>query len=239
MTLGSRIKSLLHKEQPEQITGEKTSPIKATFKKLFVRRSETRPQAGVRFGISWPLLFALSLILVCAVGWAFFMGLMVGRGQNPKTSIQNMAGIEPAPEIAAPPVLPEPFAVTEETTPEPTASALPSVQQAERAAPAQKATKPQQKNRNTQQRAQTGQQYDYTFQVAALRSQADAKKISSTLTKNGLKSSVRKSGKVWLTIISLRGAAADVTAMQKKLASLKMGKAMQLSRKAVTSRKGK
>lgn len=206
--------------------------IKALLLKLLDRKqTEPRPQAGVKFGVSWPLLFAISLVLVCAVGWAFFMGLMVGRGQNPQASLENMAGIsEPASAEAAdgesqPPAalepLPEPLPMAQaETAPKPASA---------KKQPPRQSQQPQAKER----------QYDYVFQVAALRNQADAKKVSATLSKNGFKSATRKDGKVWLATISLRGGASEVAAMQKKLRSLKMGKAMQLSKKAVEQRAAK
>lgn len=209
--------------------------IKSLLHKLLasLRKREPRPQAGVRFGISWPLLCAISLVLICAVGWAFFMGLMVGRGQNPQTSIENMAGLSQsdtpfvAEEAAANPLpdMLEPELDAGETRIPPAPVVAPKpLPKPKPAAPAKPAK---------------AQQYNYTFQVAALKNQQDAKKTSATLSKNGFRSSFRKDGKVWLVLISLRGGASDVTAMQKKLASLKMGKAMQLSKKAVEQKTAK
>ncbi|WP_022656522.1 SPOR domain-containing protein [uncultured Desulfovibrio sp.] len=47
---------------------------------------------------------ALGVALVAAVGWAFFMGFMVGRGQNPEKRVEQMTGMareERAPRATA------------------------------------------------------------------------------------------------------------------------------------------
>ena len=48
-----------------------------------------------RFAIrlSGPMAALLGTILVVAVGWSFFMGFMVGRGQNPETRVEQMTSM--------------------------------------------------------------------------------------------------------------------------------------------------
>lgn len=222
--------------------------IKSILQKVLstLGKREARPQAGVRFGISWPLLCAISLVLICAVGWAFFMGLMVGRGQNPQTSIENLAGLnspdttlaaEEAPVSPVPDVLePELEAKPDAATP---AQAVAPPRNPPKPKPSPQAKATAQPKPAAQAKSANAQKYDYTFQVAALRSQDDAKKMSATLGKNGFRSNVRKDGRVWLVLLSLRGGSNEVTAMQKKLASLKMGKPMQLSRKEIEQKTAK
>lgn len=48
---------------------------------------------GLRLGFSGAALAALALALVCAVLWSFFMGYMVGRGQNPERGVESVAGL--------------------------------------------------------------------------------------------------------------------------------------------------
>lgn len=43
--------------------------------------------------LSGAALAALCLVLVAAVGWSFFMGFMVGRGQNPEKRVGQMTGM--------------------------------------------------------------------------------------------------------------------------------------------------
>jgi hypothetical protein len=65
--------------------------------------------------LSGPMAAILGLVLVVAVGWSFFMGFMVGRGQNPETRVEQMTGLmskdAPAPQAkAAPQGVPAPEA---------------------------------------------------------------------------------------------------------------------------------
>lgn len=222
--------------------------IKSFLQKMLAAfgKHEARPQAGVRFGISWPLLCAISLVLICAVGWAFFMGLMVGRGQNPQTSLENMAGLNSsdtpfvAEEASASPLpdMLEPELEAREAA-NPPAPAVAPPRNPPKPKPVAQAKPAPQPRPAAPARPANAQRYDYTFQVAALRSQDDAKKMSATLGKNGFRSNVRKDGRVWLVLLSLRGGASEVAAMQKKLASLKMGKPMQLSRKEIEQKTAK
>ena len=43
--------------------------------------------------LSGPMAALLGTILVVAVGWSFFMGFMVGRGQNPETRVEQMTNM--------------------------------------------------------------------------------------------------------------------------------------------------
>lgn len=215
--------------------------IKSILKKIFPKKGEPAPESGARLRISLPMLVAISLVLVCAVGWAFFMGLMVGRGQNPKASIQTITGInvEESPaasktELAVLPdrVLPEPKSVAQK---QPEAEIPPPA-----AAPAPRAEKAHNIHRPAAQpKPAPGQQYDYIFQAGAFKTQTEAKRVNATLNKNGLRSTVSKSGRVYLVVVSLRGGANEVAAMQKKMRELKIGKPMQLSRKPVEKRQSR
>lgn len=54
--------------------------------------------------LSGPMLSLLGAILAVAVGWSFFMGFMVGRGQNPETRVEQMTSMisKDAPKATAP-----------------------------------------------------------------------------------------------------------------------------------------
>ena len=43
--------------------------------------------------LSGPMAALLGTILAVAVGWSFFMGFMVGRGQNPETRVEQMTNM--------------------------------------------------------------------------------------------------------------------------------------------------
>lgn len=44
--------------------------------------------------LSVPMVSLLGLVLMAAVGWSFFMGFMVGRGQNPEQRVEQMTGLQ-------------------------------------------------------------------------------------------------------------------------------------------------
>ena len=213
------------------------------IRKLLAKRADdsARPQAGARQGLPWPLLAALCVILVCAVAWAFFMGLMVGRGQSPQSEIAAIAGLNapdpvedaksgaPQTEMTEAEILPLPAQTSEmpqNAEPPKPAPPKPPVQ-----TPRKPAAQPAVKKTPA-----SAERFDYVFQAAAYRSQSEANEASAKLAKSGFRSSVRKSGKVWLIIVNLRGSQRQVDSLTQKMKSLKMGKPMQLSRKEIAKK---
>lgn len=221
------------------------------LQKIFAREGAERPQAGSRFGVSWALLIALSLVLVCAVAWAFFMGYMVGKGENPGESLGALAGMSHEEEAAPAQIFVEPEAreANAALKPEPIpdnilappagASAMawpqtapgpaPARAQPAKAAPVAKAAAPPGQA--------AGEKHDYTFQVAALRTAEEAEKVRKTLGGMKMRATRQKSGKVHLVLVNLRGTAADVAQFKQKLKSAHLGNPLQLSRKPVETAK--
>lgn len=216
--------------------------------KLLAKRAshpENSPK-GIRISLSGPLLTALSLVLVCAVAWAFFMGFMVGRGQSPHAEIHAMTGmLEPqemkqakpaAPETAeAEPAVPQPPAIvqTPAASSEPIAAAQP--QKVPNAAQADNRQRPQKaaQQKAAQSKTEPEARFAYTYQLAAFKSRSEAENLQKAAAGKGLKTVVRKSGKVYLVTASITGGSAEVAALQRKLASLKLGKPLQLSKKTI------
>ncbi|WP_374290044.1 SPOR domain-containing protein [Desulfovibrio desulfuricans] len=61
------------------------------------RKSAASQPAGEKrrfvIRLSGPMATLLATILAVAVGWSFFMGFMVGRGQNPETRVEQMTSM--------------------------------------------------------------------------------------------------------------------------------------------------
>ena len=61
------------------------------------RKSAAVPPSGEKrrfvIRLSGPMATLLGTILAVAVGWSFFMGFMVGRGQNPETRVEQMTSM--------------------------------------------------------------------------------------------------------------------------------------------------
>lgn len=202
--------------------------------------------------ISLPFAVILFLILGCAIGWAFFMGYMVGKGQNPEQSIHEMAGIsteatkdqtppeefkpEEEPAIMAengqiPPPEPEQPSAMQFTKPEGNETEA-WVKPKPVQAPAKPApVKP--KNEAPAVR------YAFTYQAAAFKTKAEADRLKTRLEKNGIRCQTRKDGKVFLVTTVLRGTDAEAMNLRKKLQGMKLGAPLLLSKKPLTPQKGK
>lgn len=81
-------------------------PLRKSFQKSAASGGKPR---RFTFSLSGVAVAALGMVLAAAVGWAFFMGFMVGRGQNPEKSVEQMTGMlgdeqvqpaAPAPQTA-------------------------------------------------------------------------------------------------------------------------------------------
>lgn len=208
----------------------------------------------------------MGLVLACAVAWSFFMGFMVGRGQNPEAKFREIAGIEQKRETSAPVAEQTPASPPEEAEaknanpPENPPDSPPAPEQStenrvafrvpEGAGLAAWGKPPVEKTPKTGQPAKkaanapsqkSGQQFDYTFQVAAFKTLQDAEESKKKLAAAGIRCKIKKSGKVQLLIASLRGDAAAEKNARQKIKSLKLGEPLLLAKKAVAggAKKGK
>ena len=59
-----------------------------------VQRTRTRDGASrINFSLSAGALTLVGLAIVLVLGWCFYMGFMIGRGQNPEEHLQKIAAI--------------------------------------------------------------------------------------------------------------------------------------------------
>ncbi len=70
--------------------------LRKIFQKSFSGKDTEIAKKGIV--LSLPLTIGICLVLVCAIGWAYFMGLMVGRGQNPEARLQEMTAFINSPK---------------------------------------------------------------------------------------------------------------------------------------------
>ena len=82
-------------------------PLRKSFQKSAASGGKPR---RFTFSLSGVAVAALGMVLAAAVGWAFFMGFMVGRGQNPEKSVEQMTGMlgdeQAQPAAPVPPTAP-------------------------------------------------------------------------------------------------------------------------------------
>lgn len=231
--------------------------------RIKLENGQKRPEGGApRVALSGPLLIALSLVLVCAVAWAFFMGLMVGRGQNPHESLPAMAGMldsgigteegdklnlgessdlaelprgddtdAQGPSGVLPLPAPTPSAGVHAPPTGAAAKAWPDANAPQRARTVQpKPVKP------AQNAANANQKYDFVYQAAAFRSNADASKAQKSINGKGLRATVRRSGKVYLVMVNFRGTSAEMDKMLARMKSQGMTKPLQLAKTPVEAK---
>lgn len=189
------------------------------------------------------MLAALCLVLVCAVAWAFYMGYMVGRGQNPQAGIHEITGLM-KPEQANQGEVASESVLANSVDAQESVSDSGQKKQDETVPPRPEQTRPvaqQAVKPNVQPKpraaAQKQGQFLYTFQLAAIREQGEAQKLQKALQAKSVRSSLRKSGKVYLVLTELRGGQAEVDQLISKLKTLKLGKPLQISRKPLDNKR--
>lgn len=205
------------------------------------------PKAGLAF--SWPILGALALFLIGAVIWAFLMGFMVGQGHNPQKKIQEITGLslsgsegekaESQEEETMSPAIPLP---DKDATPIPSEGEKPEqpfrIPKGEElgawgeAAPKAPAPAPKKSQPAPPKKEEL---FDYTFQIAAFKSLAEAENLQKKLAAISVKTKIQKSGKVQLLIANMRGPAKTPDNLRQKLLPLKLGTPLQLSKKPLPS----
>ncbi|MBQ3059324.1 MAG: SPOR domain-containing protein [Desulfovibrio sp.] len=226
--------------------------------------SNTKAAPGYALRISGMAVGILLAVLAAVVGWAFFMGFMVGSGQSPAQRMEAMTGMlqqeSPVPdaERKSPDIQPSSNGPAEKEMDGPareeakdfpfarpsgeglaawgisveTSAAAPETEApgAEPPAVAPAAAPPA---------SQEEALYDFVFQTAAFRSRADADALRDRLEDRGMRSRVQQSGKVYLVTVLLRGSQREADNLAEELQRMKLGKPIQLSRKAASAPRGR
>lgn len=100
------------------------------------KASASPPQRDSTLRLSRPMTVLAATALIAAVGWAFFMGFMVGRGQNPEARVEQMADIfQPSRPAERPPQESPPQAPPQDALP-PSSPATPATPAIPESAPA-------------------------------------------------------------------------------------------------------
>jgi len=245
--------------------------------------------------LSGPMTALLGTILAVAVGWSFFMGFMVGRGQNPETRVEQMTGMLGGPSASAKSAPAPANAPGAANAPGQDAPAQPGAagadgqqppQAAEKAPDGAPAAQPQQdqaaqkpaapaypfahptgnslaawgikpgqqgaqqgqpagqttdqagqaspaRPQAQQPKASTGPAFDFVYQVAAFKAADDADKLRTTLEGKGLRTRTKKSGKLTLVMVSMRGTEDDAYRLREELQHMRLGVPIKILQKPV------
>lgn len=232
--------------------------IGAALGKILSFGSGMKQPPGLSLALSPAMGACLIIALICALAWSFYMGFRVGRGEHPAEGLPAVAALvekqesdaatgeeqrQSAPEAV--PVQEQQAALTpavppiaQRVTPESAAPApftKPAGQGLGAWGPQDNAQPPVAPKKAPTAATKNGKQdkFIYTYQVAAVKNNRDAENLQKKLQGAGLKCSLRKSGKVVLAIVTLRGTETEARGLPQKLRGLKLGKPLLLSRKEI------
>ena len=222
----------------------------------FIRTTQTR-DGSPRFVItlSAPASALIAAILIVIVAWCFFMGFMVGRGQNPEKHLEEIAAIvgqAKNDESAAPQgdAKPGDAGTAEDQNGEnaqakdksqpdgqpdqgagdqQAADAAASDTRTGAQAPLKDAIRQQPKKPDP---AQTGEPvFIYTYRLATVKTQEAAKSEQKRYQSKGVQCVIRKLNSSFSLNMTLRGTEKDDAALRQKLKSAGLGAPMLLSKK--------
>lgn len=215
---------------------------------------------GKALVLSVPIVSILGIIFICALGWFFFMGYMVGKGQHPQNSINEITGLgtrleddlekmqtkkDGTEEFTqnTPLVMPNSGQIPTQDKTEPFPFDRPQ-NEAEAAWEkpenhlTQKSQKPAQKTSSKTEKTSTADpRYNFIYQTAAFKTNNEAVALKNRLQKDKLNVSVQKNGKVYLVLLRFTGSLQEVNSYKQKLQKYKLGTPLLISRTAVKPNK--
>lgn len=208
----------------------------------FFRRSQTR-DGTPRFSLtlSAPAAAMIGTIALVILGWCFFMGFMVGRGQNPEKHLEEIAGIlqqnekenadtQPSASTDAgkdAAGTPSDTASAQDSPAQPAGTAAPSVSDAAAPAPA-----PQpQKTPPAAPAAPAEPSFVFSYRLATVKTQDAALLEQKRYAAKGIHCNIQKSGNIWTLVLTLRGTDKDDAALRQKIKAAGLASPMLLSRK--------
>lgn len=224
----------------------------------FLKRTQAR-DGSPRFSLtlSGPALALVGAVVIAILGWSFFMGFMVGRGQNPEEHMDEIAQMfqseerAPVPEPATPagegqgsgPEAVKPGDFQPGATPvpgmpagvQPGAQALASQSaqagqpaQAPRPAPQAQAVKPATQSKKEAQSSEPV--YFFNYRLAAVKSLEAAQQEQKRYKAKGFASRIVKLGKGQALVYTLSGTDKDDAEFRKKLKAAGLGAPQLLSK---------
>lgn len=230
------------------------------LRKIRQRIAPAVPKGGFSFTLPPLAAGAVCIVMLACIGWAFFMGYMVGHGQNPGEEMRELTGIgRPDRETLA--EMDKAMAGSEDAGLRDKLADLSRqpVGGAPAAAPAAKSSYPFNKPSDNglaawgnapkgaaqpasektaapakPQAATNGAPlYDFVFQVAAFRNVDDADRLRQRLEGQGLRTRGQKSGKLTLVMVHMRGTDLDAANLKEELQRMRLGSPLQKSKKRV------
>lgn len=208
------------------------------LRKIRQRIAPAVPKGGFSFTLPPLAAGAVCIVMLACIGWAFFMGYMVGHGQNPGEEMRELTGIgRPDRETLA--EMDKAMAGSEDAglrdkladlSRQPVGGAPAAPDGDAAAAPASEKTAAPAKPQAATNGAPL---YDFVFQVAAFRNVDDADRLRQRLEGQGLRTRGQKSGKLTLVMVHMRGTDLDAANLKEELQRMRLGSPLQKSKKRV------
>ena len=212
------------------------------LRKIRQRIAPPVPKGGFSFTLPPLAAGAVCIVMLACIGWAFFMGYMVGHGQNPGEEMRELTGIgRPDRDAAAAPAAAAnasaaPAAAPAAKSPypfnKPSDNGLAAWGNAPKGA-AQPASEKTAAPAKAQAATNGAPLYDFVFQVAAFRNVDDADRLRQRLEGQGLRTRGQKSGKLTLVMVHMRGTDLDAANLKEELQRMRLGSPLQKSKKRV------
>lgn len=219
--------------------------------------------------LSVPILSVLGIIFICALAWFFFMGYMVGKGQHPQNSINDITGLGTRLEDDLEKMQAEKEVMEALNNSRTASQNAPVVMSNSGQIPAKanaeaypfnrpqneaeaawerpdnqqtpKSQKPAQTASSKTAKAPTSSaRYDFTYQTAAFKTNKEAIALKDRLQKDKINASVQKNGRVFLVLLKFRGSDQEAISYKQKLQKYKLGAPLLISKTSVNpAKKGK
>ena len=213
---------------------------------------------GLNITASPAFLSLLGVIVLCVLGWCFYLGFMVGRGQNPEKHLQEMAAILSPAEKPAQAGEPHGTAPAQgeagQNAQQPAAAGDGAQQPGQPDQAGQAGASPvpgfpafQQGTQGAGQAAQAADQkkpeaqavqekpkapYTFSYRMATVRTREDARKEQERYEKKGFRTSIRSSGKAWSLFYTLKGTDSDADQFLRDVKKAGLSQPVRVSKKA-------
>ena len=230
------------------------------LRKIRQRIAPAVPKGGFSFTLPPLAAGAVCIVMLACIGWAFFMGYMVGHGQNPGEEMRELTGIgrpdretlaemdkamagsedaglrDKLADLSRQPASAAPAAAPAAKSPypfnKPSDNGLAAWGNAPKGA-AQPASEKTAAPAKPQAATNGAPLYDFVFQVAAFRNVDDADRLRQRLEGQGLRTRGQKSGKLTLVMVHMRGTDLDAANLKEELQRMRLGSPLQKSKKRV------
>ena len=226
------------------------------LRKIRQRIAPAVPKGGFSFTLPPLAAGAVCIVMLACIGWAFFMGYMVGHGQNPGEEMRELTGIgrpdretlaemdkamagsedaglrDKLADLSRQPVGGAPAAKSPYPFNKPSDNGLAAWGNAPKGA-AQPASEKTAAPAKPQAATNGAPLYDFVFQAAAFRNVDDADRLRQRLEGQGLRTRGQKSGKLTLVMVHMRGTDLDAANLKEELQRMRLGSPLQKSKKRV------